>query len=144
MKKITYLTINFILLTTLTTLPAADWGVGGGVGGYGGGVGFGVSDSSGYPAYGPGPSYNGKVRDQKGRDYWRIDNAAPFPITVQSDKETKTLAPGQTMVRLHRRYNFGFMVLGSGKQNNLGSTAHNLAIGIDQLGNLQMLNQWNQ
>jgi hypothetical protein len=125
-------------LLTLTTLPEVGVGVGVGIGGgpyWGPGVGVGI---------GFGPSYPKGAVDKMGRDYWRIDNEAPFAITVQSDRKRKMMRPGKRMVKLHRFGDFNFMVMGGGIQQKLGSYDHNLAIGLDQTGNLQIIGSWNQ
>lgn len=115
------------------------WGIGAGLAT---GAIIGAAATAGRPSLG--------APDYKGRDYWRIDNEAPFPITVKTDFPPNpscpgyTIYPGDRMVKAYRMYDFGFIVSGGGKQNKLGSMYHNLAIGIDQFGNLQILNQWNQ
>jgi len=137
MKKILHITLALCAMTALTTLPDVGVGVGVGVGDpyYGGGVGIGL---------GFGPSIPKGALDSKGRDYWRINNEAPFPITVQSDRKSKRIKPGKRMVKLHRYGDFNFMVMGGGKQNKVGSLDHNLAIGLDQQGNLTIVSGWNQ
>lgn len=143
MKKIVQTAALMSILVTLTATPEVGVGVGFGVGG-----GYPYGPYYGGPAIGVGlgfgPSYPKGAIDYMSRDYWRIDNNAPFPITVQSDRSSKTIRPGKRMVKLHRYGDFNFMVIGGGRQNKVGSQNHNLSIGLDQKGNLQIINSWNQ
>ncbi|MDZ4099151.1 MAG: hypothetical protein U1E13_10725 [Methylophilaceae bacterium] len=135
MKKIIAMSLALCALTTLTTLPQV--GVGVGVGGgypYGGGVGIGL---------GFGPSVPKGALDSKGRDYWRIKNLAPFHITVQSDRTVEKLSTNRRK-KVKRFGDFNFIVTGGGQQVKLGSTQHNLNIGLGQNGQLQIVTEWTE